>query len=124
MLNADDPHVRAMRRRCSGSIVWFSLAAPGSEERTMIDEHCRRGGRAVVLEETERGEMIVIRQGRRSMQLAFTHLLPSTFEGTARMNVANALAAAGAAFALGAPLQEIRQGLRTFTTSYYLSPAG
>ncbi|MCH8612541.1 cyanophycin synthetase [Arsenicicoccus dermatophilus] len=122
VLNADDPHVRAMRRRCSGSIVWFSLAAPGSEERTMIDEHCRRGGRAVVLEETERGEMIVIRQGRRSMQLAFTHLLPSTFEGTARMNVANALAAAGAAFALGAPLQEIRQGLRTFTTSYYLSP--
>ncbi|AKT51960.1 cyanophycin synthetase [Arsenicicoccus sp. oral taxon 190] len=122
VLNADDEHVRAMRRRCSGSIVWFSLKAPGTPERTMIDEHCRRGGRAVVLEETERGEMIVIRQGRRSMQLAFTHLLPSTFEGTARMNVANALAAAGAAFALGAPLQDIRQGLRTFTTSYYLSP--
>jgi len=122
VLNADDPNVRAMRRRCSGSVVWFSLKAPGSDERTMIDEHCRRGGRAVVLEETERGEMIVIRQGRRTMQLAFTHLLPSTFEGTARMNVANALAAAGAAFALGAPLQDIRQGLRTFTTSYYLSP--
>ena len=37
-------------------------------------------------------------------------------------NVANAMAAAGAAFAAGAGLHEIRQGLRTFTTSYYLSP--
>ena len=32
------------------------------------------------------------------------------------------MAAAGAAFAAGAPLHDIRQGLRTFTTSYYLSP--
>ena len=32
------------------------------------------------------------------------------------------MAAAGAAFAIGTGLHEIRQGLRTFTTSYYLSP--
>jgi cyanophycin synthetase len=32
------------------------------------------------------------------------------------------MAAAGAAFAAGTGLHEIRQGLRTFTTSYYLSP--
>ena len=32
------------------------------------------------------------------------------------------MAAAGAAFAAGAGLHEIRQGLRTFATSYYLSP--
>ena len=38
------------------------------------------------------------------------------------MNVQNTLAAAGAAFAAGAPLHDIRQGLRTFSTSYYLSP--
>ena len=90
--------------------------------RDFIDNHCRNGGRAVVLDRTERGDMIVIRHGRRSMQLAWTHLLPSTFGGTALFNVANAMAAAGAAFASGAGLHEIRQGLRTFTTSYYLSP--
>jgi cyanophycin synthetase len=57
------------------------------------------------------------------MQLAWTHLLPSTFGGTAMFNVANAMAAAGAAaFAAGVGLHEIRQGLRTFATSYYLSP--
>ncbi|MGZ4495535.1 MAG: glutamate ligase domain-containing protein, partial [Nocardioides sp.] len=52
----------------------------------------------------------------------WTHLLPATFAGRARMNVQNALAAAAAAFASGAPLHDIRQGLRTFSTSYYLSP--
>jgi cyanophycin synthetase len=66
--------------------------------------------------------MIVVRHGRRDMQLAWTHLLPATFGGRARMNVQNSLAAAAAAFAAGAPLHDIRQGLRTFSTSYYLSP--
>jgi cyanophycin synthetase len=122
VLNADDELVRAMRRRCSGQVVWFSMGDTGSDIAEMIDDHCRRGGRAVVLERGELGEMIVIRHGRRSMQLAWTHLLPATFGGRAKMNVQNSLAAAAAAFAAGAHLHDIRQGLRTFTTSYYLSP--
>ncbi|MDQ6642153.1 MAG: cyanophycin synthetase [Actinomycetota bacterium] len=122
VLNADDPLVREMRRRCSGQVVWFSMDEPGSETREMIDAHCRRGGKALVLEPSERGEMIVVRHGRRDMQLAWTHLLPATFGGRARMNVQNALGAAAAAFAAGVPLHDIRQGLRTFSTSYYLSP--
>jgi len=122
VLNADDELVRAMRRRCSGNIIWFSMQPPGTKVRDFIEERCRRGGRAVVLEPTEKGDMIVIQHGRRKMQLAWTHLLPSTFGGAAKMNVASALAAAGAAFGAGAPLHDIRQGLRTFTTSYYLSP--
>jgi cyanophycin synthetase len=122
VLNADDPLVREMRRRCSGQVVWFSMEEPGSETREMIDAHCRRGGKALVLNPSERGEMIVVRHGAREMQLAWTHLLPATFGGRARMNVQNTLAAAAAAFAAGAPLHDIRQGLRTFNTSYYLSP--
>lgn len=122
VLNADDPHVRAMRDRCSGSVVWYSLKPADSRERAFIDARLRRGGRAVVLEQTDRGDMIVIKHGTRSMQLAWTHLLPATFGGTALFNVANAMAAAGAAFAAGIGLHEIRQGLRTFNTSYYLSP--
>ncbi|MGI8457041.1 MAG: cyanophycin synthetase [Propionibacteriaceae bacterium] len=122
VLNADDPLVRQMRRRCSGRVVWFSLAAPGSEVRDMIDDHCRRGGRAVVLDHGDLGDMIIVKEGKRSMQIAWTHLLPSTFGGRALMNVANAMAAAAAAFAAGASLHDIRQGLRSFSTSYYLSP--
>jgi cyanophycin synthetase len=122
VLNADDPLVARMARACSGDVIWFSMSEPGSPEWQRVDDHCRRGGRAVVLERGELGDMIVIRHGRRSMQLAWTHLLPATFGGKAVMNVQNALAAAGAAFAAGAPLHDIRQGLRTFTTSYYLAP--
>jgi cyanophycin synthetase len=88
----------------------------------MIEAHCRRGGKALVLNPSDRGEMIVVKHGRREMQLAWTHLLPATFSGRARMNVQNALAAAAAAFAAGAPLHDIRQGLRTFSTNYYLAP--
>ena len=76
VLNADDPLVREMRRKCSGQVVWFSMEEPGSEVRDMIDAHCRRGGKALVLNPSERGEMIVVQHGRREMQLAWTHLLP------------------------------------------------
>src|SRR6476646_2348757 len=122
VLNADDPLVREMRRRCSGQVVWFSMDEPGSEVREVIDAHGRRGGKALVLNPSERGEMIVVKHGRREMQLAWTHLLPATFGGRARMNVQNTLAAAAAAFASGAPLHDIRQGLRSFSTNYYLAP--
>jgi cyanophycin synthetase len=122
VLNADEPLVRAMRRRCSGEVIWFSMQPKGSEVRDFIDVHCRRGGKAVVLEKSEKGDMIVVRHGPREMQLAWTHLLPATFGGRALMNVQNTLAAAAAAFGAGAPLHDIRQGLRTFSTNYYLSP--
>ncbi len=122
VLNADDPLVRSMRRRCSGDVVWFTMEPAGTEIRDFVDLHCRRGGRALVLDRSDKGSMIVVRHGSRQMQLAWTHLLPATFGGRARMNVQNSLAAAAAAFAAGAPLHDIRQGLRTFSTNYYLSP--
>ncbi|WP_375433224.1 cyanophycin synthetase [uncultured Friedmanniella sp.] len=122
VLNADDPLVRRMQRRCSGRVVWFTMAEPGSEVRDSVEDHCRRGGRAVVLEHSDLGDMIIVLEGKRSMQLAWTHLLPATFGGRATMNVQNAMAAAAAAFAAGASLHDIRQGLRTFSTTYYLSP--
>jgi cyanophycin synthetase len=122
VLNADDALVRAMRRRCSGQVVWFTMSPAGSDVRDFVDAHCRRGGKAVVLESSDKGDMIVVRHGSRQMPLAWTHLLPATFGGRAVMNIQNSLAAAAAAFAAGAPLHDIRQGLRTFSTNYYLSP--
>src|SRR3546814_6613712 len=74
---------------CSSDL--FSMDEPGSEAREMIDAHCRRGGKALILAPSERGEMIVVKHGRREMQLAWTHLLPATFGGKARMNVQNVM---------------------------------
>ena len=122
VLNADDELVRQMRRRCSGEIVWFTLDHRQRQPRVRSSDHCRRGGRAVVLEQTELGDMIVIKHGRRRMQLAWTPPAAGDLRRRGQVQRANALAAAGAAFAAGAPLHDIRQGLRTFTTSYYLSP--
>jgi cyanophycin synthetase len=76
----------------------------------------------MVLQQTDDGELIVLRHGSRTMPILYTHLIPATLEARARMNVANALAAAGAAWAAGAHLHDIRQGLRTFTTSFFQAP--
>jgi cyanophycin synthetase len=118
VLNADDPLVAEMRKHCSGSVILFSM----EERNELVERWVRRGGKAVVLEKGSLGEMMVIKEGRRTMPIAWTHLLPATFEGRARMNVQNALAAAGAAHAAGAHLHDIRQGLRMFTTSIYQAP--
>jgi cyanophycin synthetase len=118
VLNADDPLVAAMSRACSGAVLYFSM----DPENDRIKFQASRGRRAVTLEPGTNGEMIVLRQGRKSMPLVWTHLIPATFEGRARMNVQNALAATAAAWAAGAHLHDIRQGLRTFTTSYYMAP--
>jgi cyanophycin synthetase len=119
VLNADDPLVVGMRRQCSGELVYFSMQQPASE---LVDAHCRRGGRAIVLEGGRLGEGIVLRQGRRSTLIAPTSAVPATFGGRARMNVANAMAAAAAALAAGAHVHDIRAGLRSFSTSYEVAP--
>ena len=75
-----------------------------------------------MLEDTPQGELVVLRHGPRKMPVLYTHLIPATFGGRARMNVANALAAAAAAWAAGAHIHDIRQGLRTFTTSFFQAP--
>jgi cyanophycin synthetase len=118
VLNADDPLVAEMRKHCSGSVILFSMR----ENNDLIERWVARGRKAVVLQRGSLGEMIVIREGRRTMPIAWAHLLPATFEGRARMMVQNALAAAGAAHAAGAHLHDIRQGLRTFNTSFAQAP--
>jgi cyanophycin synthetase len=118
VLNADDPLVAEMRKHCSGSVVYFSM----QEDNELVERWVRRGGKAVTLKREPLGEMMVIREGRRTMPVAWVHQLPATFEGRARMMVANALAAAAAAHAAGAHLHDIRQGLRTFSTSIYQAP--
>ena len=123
VLNADDPLVARMSRQCRGSVVYFSMAQDPSEEGyDRVDGHCGRGGAAMVTRQSDDGELIVLRHKDRTMPLLYTHLIPATFGGRARMNVANALAAAGAAWATGAHLHDIRQGLRTFSTSFFQAP--
>src|SRR3954453_4608558 len=112
-----------MARQGRGRVVYFSMAQSQAEEGyDRIDGHAGRGGAAMILQQSDDGELIVLRHADRTMPLLYTHLIPATFGGRARMNVANALAAAAAAWAAGAHLQDIRQGLRTFSTAFFQAP--
>ncbi len=123
VLNADDSHVYRMGRHCAGRVVLFSMATEKGEDGfDRVDGHTSRGNAAFCLEPSAEGELIVLRLGARRMPVLYTHLIPATFGGRARMNVANALAAAAAAWASGAHLHDIRQGLRTFSTSFFQAP--
>jgi cyanophycin synthetase len=54
--------------------------------------------------------------------LLWTHLIPATLEGRAIHNVHNAMFAAAMAFSLGIKLDAIRQGLRTFDSTFFQAP--
>ena len=123
VLNADDPYVARLAAECRGTVVYFSMQTEKGERGfDRVDGHAGRGGAAFVIRHTAEGDQIVLRHGPRTMPVLYTHLVPATFGGRARMNIANALAAAAAAWASGAHLHDIRQGLRTFTTSFFQAP--
>ena len=86
VLNADDPLVARMARQCRGRVVYFSMAQSQADEGfDRIDGHAGRGGAAMVLQQTDDGELIVLRHADRTMPLLYTHLIPATFGGRARM---------------------------------------
>jgi cyanophycin synthetase len=119
VLNADDELVAEMRSHCSGSVILFSMR----DDNELIERWLRRGRKAFVIQrQPGGGEMMLLREGRRSTQIAWVHLLPATFEGLARANIQNALAAAAAAHAAGAHVHDIRQGLRSFHPSFHEAP--
>ena len=118
ILNADNEWTVDMTRTARGEIIFFSM----NEENPVVRDHLRERGRAVVLRETRQGEMISIIEHRRETSLLLASQIPATFEGRARVNIANAMAAASAALADDVQLEYIRQALRTFTSSFFQTP--
>ncbi len=121
VLNADDELVAKMAERAGGRIVYFSMHG-GESASGKVKEHIANGGTAVVLQPGVRGDMLAIYDAEQYIPLLWTHLIPATLEGKALHNVANALAAAAICYARGVSVENIRQGLRTFATSFYLTP--
>ena len=88
----------------------------------LVREHIRAGGRACALEAGVNGQMITLYDRGSHIPLVWTHLIPATLEGRATHNVQNAMFAAAMAFSLGIKLDAIRQGLRTFDTTFFQAP--
>jgi cyanophycin synthetase len=121
VLNADDELVVKMAAKAEGRVVYFSMHG-GEGASDLVKNHIADGGCAVVLQPGVRGEMLAIYDAEQYIPLLWTHLIPATLEGKALHNVANALAAAAICYARGVSVENIRQGLRTFATSFYLTP--
>jgi len=107
VLNADDKHVAAVARRVRGRVAFFTMEGDSAAK---VRRHLRSGGRAYLVREGVIGEA----EGTRWRPLASLADVPVVLGGIARHNVANALAAAGAARAMGATLAEVGAGLRSF----------
>jgi len=118
VLNADDPHVAALARRVRGYVALFTLV-PGGSAR--VRRHAARGaggGRGYAVD----GGWIVELADGRSTSIIEVRRVPITIGGVARHNVANALAAAGAARGLGLSIEEVADGLADFRPSSDLAP--
>ncbi len=119
VLNADDLHCLRMADHTKASrIAYVTMNA----RHELVRKHLRAGGLAAVLEEGINGHMITLYDKGAHLPLLWTHLIPATIEGKAMHNVQNAMFAAVMAYAMGVKVENIRQGLRTFDTSYFQVP--
>ena len=119
VLNADDPLVLRMAGYTDAKSICYVTMNP---QHGLVREHIRAGGRACALEAGVNGQMITLYDRGGHIPLVWTHLIPATLEGRAMHNVQNAMFAAAMAFSLGIKLDAIRQGLRTFDSTFYQAP--
>ncbi len=115
VLNADDPYVAATARRVRSHVALFSLVAGGS---AAVRRNVAAGGRGYVV----RDGWVVELTPKGDSQIVELARIPITIGGIARHNVANALAAAGAARGLGASIAEVADGLVAFRPTSDRSP--
>ncbi|PYQ57075.1 MAG: cyanophycin synthetase, partial [Acidobacteria bacterium] len=118
VLNADDERVAAMAAHSPGKPIYVTMR----RESALVRKHIRDKGRAVALEEGLNGRMIVLYEGEEQIPLLWARQIPATVEGHAIHNIQNAMFATAIAHAMGISLENIRQGLRTFTTDFFQTP--
>ena len=106
VLNADDPMLVQGSAGLERTIIWFSLDAASS----LVQGHVARGGTVVVV---ENNSIVLLQAGQRRTIASLTDV-PITMRGTARHNVANALAAVGGGAALGLEPDTMAAALRHF----------
>jgi cyanophycin synthetase len=119
VLNADDPNVIRMSAHTDAKHLCYVTMNP---QHAVVREHIRAGGRACALEAGVNGQMITLYDKGRHIPLMWTHLIPATLEGRATHNVMNAMFAAAMAFSMDLKLDAIRQGLRTFDSTFFQAP--
>ena len=119
VLNADDERCLQMADYTEATRIGYITM---NARHDLVRQHIRAGGLAAVLEEGMNGDMITIYDRGTHIPLLWTHTIPATIEGKAMHNVQNAMFAALMAYAMGVKVENIRQGLRTFDTTFFQAP--
>ncbi|MDP2155014.1 MAG: cyanophycin synthetase [Sulfuricella sp.] len=106
VLNGNDPMTVEMAPLCDGEVIFFGVYP----DVTAIADHLAQGKRAVLV----RDGFVALATGNQEVQLVEMSGIMLAGAGVAGLQIENVLAAAGAAWALGLPLELIRAGIETF----------
>ena len=119
ILNADDVQCLKMSSYTEAKFICYITI---NAEHDLVKEHIRAGGKAVILEKGLNGSMITIYDNHMQIPVLWTHLIPATIEGKAMHNVQNAMFAVAICYNMGMTLDNIKDGLLSFATSYSQVP--
>jgi cyanophycin synthetase len=119
VFNADDPKTLKMAPHTDAKHIFYVTMNP---QHMLVREHIRSGGKAAIIEKGINGDMITIFDNHRHIPVLWTHLIPATMEGKAIHNVQNAMFSIAIAYSVGVKLDDIRNGMRTFSTSFFQAP--
>jgi cyanophycin synthetase len=115
IFNAEDEYAGWMAQRTKAKVAYFCLDAGNERFR----KHVEAGGLGAVM---DRYDTLCFYRATVRIPLVHARQIPITFDGKARFNIANALAAALAAFAAGIELDDIKGGLTTFHPTPFQTP--
>ncbi len=107
VLNGADPNVASMAKHCPGQVTFFGP----NEHHPVIATHRALGKRVIFV----RDNVIVAAEGETEIELSLADI-PLTRSGALQFQVENAMAAIGAAWALGYSWPSIRAGLKGFVS--------
>ncbi|TCS71173.1 cyanophycin synthetase [Sulfuritortus calidifontis] len=113
VLNAADPKVVEMAGYCPGAVTFFA----GEPHHPVIAAHRAQGHRAVFRD----GDTVVAAEGEFEQRIPLAEIR-LTRNGSIGFQVDNAMAALGAAWALGLDWQVIRAGLKSFVSDAETAP--
>ena len=112
VLNGADPHTVRMASACPGAVTYFA-----AELNAVMAEHMAQGGRVVYRDD----DVIIAREGKFELRLPLAQM-PLTMNGSIPFQVDNAMAAIGAAWALGISWDQVMEALGTFSTDSDTAP--
>jgi cyanophycin synthetase len=106
VLNGNDSMAVEMAPLCDGEVIFFGA----NPDVPAIAEHLTQGKRAVLV----RDGFVAFATGNEEVRLIEASGIALAGAGVTGLQIENVLAAAGAAWALGLPLELIRAGIETF----------